>query len=108
MKNFLIAAAAAAALICVWLGAQSTGTTQDYAPARYVLLQGNVAISYITDAGGMSNNIQPCVFKLDTRTGETWLVQLAVNGSGDPTVKSAVWAKVQNSGTFYPSGPPSD
>lgn len=106
MKLFLIAAVAAAALLCVWLGAQSTGTTQNYSPARYALVQGSVTISNITDSGGMSNNIQQCMFKLDTRTGETWVVQLAVNGAGDPTVRSAVWAKVQNTGTFYPNGPP--
>ena len=106
MKLFLIAAVAAAALLSVWLGAQSTGTTQNYSPARYALVQGSVTISNITDSGGMSNNIQPCMFKLDTRTGETWVVQLAVNGAGDPTVRSAVWAKVQNTGTFYPNGPP--
>lgn len=106
MKFFLIAAVAAAALLSVWLGAQSTGTTQNYSPARYALVQGSVTISNITDSGGMSNNIQQCMFKLDTRTGETWVVQLAVNGAGDPTVRSAVWAKVQNTGTFYPNGPP--
>ena len=106
MKLFLIAATAAAVLFCVWLGAQSTGTSPNYSPARYALIQGSVTISNITDSGGMSNNIQQCMFKLDTRTGETWVVQLAVNGAGDPTVGSAVWAKVQDSGKFYPNGPP--
>ena len=105
MKILLMIAAAAAALFCLWLGAQGTGT-ESYTPSKYALMQGSLSISNITDSGGMSHNIQQCILKLDTRTGEVWLLQLAVNGAGDPTVRSAVWAKVQNSGTFYPHGPP--
>ncbi|MBO5791051.1 MAG: hypothetical protein J6S54_01090 [Lentisphaeria bacterium] len=106
MKLFLIIAAAGAALLCFWLGAAQGTGTENYLPSRFALMQGSLSISNITDSGGMSHNIQQCILKLDTRTGEVWLLQVAVNGSGDPTVRSAVWAKVQNSGTFYPNGPP--
>lgn len=109
MKTLLLTAALIAALFCFWLGAQSleTGTgTENYIPSRFALMQGSLSVSNITNSGGISNNIQQCILKLDTRTGETWVLQLAVNGTGDPTVRSAVWAKVENSGTFYPAGPP--
>ena len=105
MKTVLITAAVLAALFCCWLGAQGTGT-QDYVPARYALFQGNLSVSNVTNTGGFSHNIQQCVFKLDTRTGEVWVLQLAVNGMGDPTVRSAVWAKTSNVGIFYPNGSP--
>lgn len=105
MKLLLIIAAVLAAAVCFWLGAQGTGT-ETYVPSRFALMQGSLSISNITGSGGTSNNIQQCILKLDTRTGEVWVLQLAVNGSGDPTVRSAVWAKVSNSGVFYPNGPP--
>lgn len=100
---FIIAAAAAA--LCFWLGAAEK-TTESYSPSRFALFQGSVSASCVVNPGGFSQNVQQCMLKVDTRTGETWVLQLAVNGSGDPTVRSAVWAKVRNSGTFYPTGPP--
>lgn len=105
MKAVFITAAVVAAIFCCYLGAQGTGT-QGYAPSRYALMQGSLSISNIVNSGGISNNIQQCILKLDTRTGDVWVLQLAVNGTGDPTVRSAVWAKVANSGTFFPNGAP--
>lgn len=105
MKAVFIAAAAVAAIFCCYLGAQGAGT-QDYTPSRYALMQGSLSVSNIVNSGGVSNNVQQCILKLDTRTGDVWVLQLAVNGTGDPTVRSAVWAKVTNSGTFFPNGAP--
>lgn len=103
MKIIYIAAAAAALLFCFWLGGQGL-STQSFDPARYALLAAEVNISNVTNTDG--NDTQKFVLKLDTRTGEVWLLQAAVNCPGDPTVRSAVWAKVANKGVFYPSGPP--
>lgn len=105
MKYLYIAAALTALLGCFWLGAQND-TTQDFQQSRFALLSAELNISNITGSGGISNNVQKSVLKLDTKTGEVWVLQLTVNGTGDPTVRSAVWAKVSNSGTYYPSGPP--
>ena len=105
MKTFYIAAAAVLLLFCAWLGAQSA-TSQEFVPAHYALMQGDLSVAFTNGNGVSGLNIQKCVFKVDTRTGETWVLQLTIGGAGDPTVKSAVWAKVANSGIFYPNGPP--
>jgi hypothetical protein len=105
MKIICFALFAAAAAFCLWLGAQENNSA-NYVPSRYVIVQGALNVSNITTSGGFSQNIQQCVFKLDTRSGEVWVLQLAVNGDNDPTVRSAVWSKVENSGKFYPNGPP--
>lgn len=105
MKTLFFISAAAAVSFCLWLSAQNSGTAA-YIPSRFALMQGTLSVSNTVNSGGLNNNIQQCILKLDTRTGETWVLQLAVGGTGDPTVKSAVWAKVENSGTFYPAGQP--
>lgn len=105
MKAVLITAAIFAAIVCCCLGAQGAGS-QGYIPARFALIQGSLSVSNIVNSGGTSHNVQQCILKLDTRTGDVWVLQLAVNGSGDPTVRSAVWAKVNDSGAFYPNGAP--
>ena len=103
MKILYIAAATAALFFCFWLGAQGGGgSSQSFEPSRYALLAAEMNISNVINSDG--SNVQKCVLKLDTRTGEVWMLQAAVNGPQDPTVKSAVWAKVANSGIFYPSG----
>ena len=94
-----------------YLGANtgnSMNTTQTYSASRYALLEADVNIANVMNSGGLSNNVQKTVLKLDTLTGNVWVLQLAVNGTGDPTVRSAVWTQVQNSGTFYPNGQPLD
>jgi hypothetical protein len=105
MKTVYMIAIAAVLLAAAWLWGQNS-TTQNYEPARFVLLAAEVNISNVINSGGFAQNVQKSVLKLDTRTGEVWLLQAAVNGPGDPTVRSAVWAKVTNSGPFFPSGPP--
>ena len=106
MKILIYTAAAAAALFCYWLGAQGTGAeTESYTPSTFALMEGTLTVANVLSSEGIRSN-QPCILKLNTRTGEVWVLQLAVNGPSDPTVRSAVWAKIQNAGTFYPSGPP--
>ena len=101
-KIFYIAAAAAALFFCFWLGAQGGESSQSFEPSRYALLAAEMNIANVMNSDG--GNAQKCVLKLDTRTGEVWMLQAAVNGPYDPTVRSAVWAKVANTGTFSPNG----
>ena len=105
VKIIFVVAAVIVAALGFWLGAQENNSA-NYAPTRYVIVQGVTAVANVLNQGGFNLNNQQCVFKLDTRTGDAWILQLAVNGSGDPSVRSAVWAKVQNSGIYYPLGPP--
>ena len=107
MKAFCILLAAAAVLLFIrHLAAEST-TSQEFAPGRYALLEASVNVSSVMNSGVFDRGVQKTVLKIDTRTGQVWVLQLAVNGVGDPTVCSAVWAKVQDQGTFYRNGPPS-
>lgn len=106
MKTLCILLAAAAVLLFVRHLAAENTSTQEFAPARYALLEASVNVSSVLNSGAFDRGVQKTVLKIDTRTGQVWVLQLAVNGVGDPTVCSAVWAKVQEQGTFYRSGPP--
>ena len=107
MKTLCILLAAAAVLLFVRHLAAGNTSTQEFAPARYALLEASVNVSSVLNSGAFDRGAQKTVLKSDTRTGQVWVLQLAVNGVGDPTVCSAVWARVQDQGTFYRSGPPS-
>ena len=105
MKTIYVIAIASVILAAVWLRGQNS-STQSYEAARFALLAAEMNISNVINSGGFSQNVQKCVLKLDTRTGEVWILQAAVNGPSDPTVRSAVWAKVSGTGSFYPMGAP--
>ena len=107
MKTLCVLLAAAAAVLFVRHLTAANVTTQEFIPARYALLEASVNVSSVLNSGGFDRGVQKTVLKIDTRTGQVWVLQLAVNGVGDPTVCSAVWAKVQDQGTFYRNGPPS-
>ena len=107
MKTLCVLLAAAAVLLFIRHLAAENTTTQEVVPARYALLEASVNVSSVLNSGNFDQGIQKTVLKIDTRTGQVWVLQLAVNGVGDPTVCSAVWAKVQDRGTFYRNGPPS-
>ena len=107
MKTLCVLLAAAAVLLFIRHLAAENTTTQEFVPARYALLEASVNVSSVLNSGNFDQGIQKTVLKIDTRTGQVWVLQLAVNGVGDPTVCSAVWAKVQDQGTFYRNGPPS-
>ena len=51
-----------------------------------------------------NGNEQKVMFKVDTTTGQVWVLQLGIVAPNDPTVNSAVWAPVSNSGGFTPFG----
>ena len=46
---------------------------------------------------------QKVMFKIDTVTGDVWVLQLTVNGQNDPTFAAANWVKVQHGSIKQPS-----
>jgi len=106
MKTICAVTTAVAVLLFVRQLAAGSGGTQGYEPSRFALMEASANVSYVANSGGMNQNVQKIVLKLDTRTGQVWVLQLAVNGSGDPTVCGAVWAKVEDRGRFGHNAPP--
>ena len=69
---------------------------------RYALVEGEIDVAQLQQGG--RNSEQKVMLKIDTTTGQVWVLQLSVNGPNDPTVRSAVWAPVANDGSFNPAG----
>jgi len=88
-------------LVCLPARADNTNS-QLYPSGRYALVEGQINVSNVQQGG--QANIQRVMLKVDTSTGQVWALQLCVNSSDDPTVRSAVWAPVLNQGTFSANG----
>ena len=102
----IAALAAAAAVFAVSALRADGGDSQTFTPARYALLTGSVDVSLLQPgpgdgSGGCRRDV---VLKIDTLTGDVWVLQLGVNGVTDPSVRSAAWAHVANRGAFSPFG----
>ena len=104
------ALAAAAVIFAVSALRADGGDSQIFTPARYALLTGTVDVSLLQPGPGDGSDgcSRDVVLKIDTATGDVWVLQLGVNGVTDPTVRSAAWAHVANGGTFSPFGQQSD
>ncbi len=105
-------AVAAAGLGILALGVYSSipvhaaGDSQVFSPARFALVEGSVNVG-MQQSNGLQKSEQKAMFKVDTMTGQVWVLQLSVTASNDPTVQSAVWAPVSNPGdgvSFQPFG----
>ena len=79
--------------------ADNNNNTQPYKPARFALLAGEVNAAMFNSNG---NHTQKVIVKLDTTTGQTWIMQLSVNSGNNPKVRDAVWAPIKNNGQFSP------
>lgn len=79
-------------------------TTQNFSPARFALAAAEINIANPQSPG--ISTTQKALFRIDSVTGEVSVLQMAVRGNNDPTIQSAVWAKISPSGTFYPYGNP--
>ncbi len=79
------------------------GDSQVFSPARFALVEANINVAML-QPGGSGSNQQRVLTRLDTRTGQVSILQLTVNGPGNPTVQSAVWAPVQAGGQYSISG----
>ncbi len=78
------------------------GDTQGFSPARFALVEGEINVSMLQQGG---DNTQKVMMKIDTVTGQVWVLQLTVAASNDPQVNRAVWTPVANSGSYQPGGP---
>ncbi len=77
--------------------------SQTFSPSRYALVEGEVNVGILQNPGA-AGNVQKALFRVDTVSGQVWVLQLSVVAFNDPTVTSAVWAPVSNSGTYQPVG----
>lgn len=75
--------------------------TQVFSPARYALTDAEIDVSVSVPNGPVQE--QKVMFKLDTVTGDVWVLQLTVNGQNDPTFAAANWVKVQHGSIKQPS-----
>ena len=85
------------------------GGTQIFTPARYALLQGELNVSMLQenpDVNGNDGSMQKAVFRIDTVTGEVWVLQLAIAAWNQPGVTSASWAPIADSGAIQPNQQP--
>lgn len=109
-KILVVAAVAAVALLAVGIytslpaQADNSGNSQLFTPGRYALVEGEINVATLSQPGGRNSNEQKVMFKVDTTTGQVWVLQLGIVAPNDPTVNSAVWAPVSNSGGFTPFG----
>ncbi len=75
------------------LTAQGGQTTQAFAPNRFALEAAEVNVKNLQPSG---RNRQKMLFKIDTLTGQVWVLQVSATGDVDPRVTEAAWKKVAN------------
>lgn len=101
---FMLSVLLLAGVIAVSVFPASTAAesgTQVFTPARYALTDAEIDVSVSVPNGPVQE--QKVMFKLDTVTGDVWVLQLTVNGQNDPTFAAANWVKVQH-GSINPPG----
>lgn len=73
--------------------------SQLFNPARYALLAAPVDVALIQGAGSAgTGHIRQAVFKVDTVTGDVWVLQMTIMGGNDPKVNAADWHHIRQSG----------
>lgn len=108
-KQMIWGGAAAVALLGVGVlvslpaRADSNGNSQLYPSGRFALVEGEINVATVQEGQG---NVQKVIMRVDSTTGQVWVLQLCVNSKNDPTVRSAVWAPVLNDGNFNTGGTP--
>lgn len=110
MRKWMIPGSIAAAallggglLVSLPTQADNNENSQLYPSGRFALVEGEINVAAIQEGTG---NTQKVMFKIDSATGQIWVLQLCINGKNDPTVRSAVWAPVLNQGNFNTAGSP--
>ena len=79
-------------------------STQNFSPSRFALAAAEINIANPQSPG--IKTTQKALFRIDSVTGEVSVLQMSIRGNNDPTVQSAVWAKISSTGNFYPYGNP--
>ena len=72
----------------------SENNSQLFTPARFSLVAAEVDAALLQNTGG-DNGERKVLFKLDSVTGEVWVLQLSVIGGNDPRVTDANWYPVR-------------
>ena len=69
--------------------------TQQFTPARYVIVAAEVNVALIQNDANGGAGTRKVLLKMDTVTGEVWILQLGIFGGNDPRVTSASWCPVK-------------
>ena len=89
------------ALLFIPISSEAGNSTQTFTPARYALTDAEIDVSIAVPHGPVKE--QKVMFKLDSVTGDVWVLQLTVTGQNDPSFAAANWVKVQH-GAVPPQG----
>ena len=89
----------AAALVCGTLAfaamPASAADTQGFTPARYVIVAAEVNVALIQNDVNGGAGTRKVLLRMDTQTGEVWILQLGIFGGNDPRVTAASWCPVK-------------
>ena len=69
--------------------------TQGFTPARYVIVAAEVDVALIQNDANGGGGTRKVLLKMDTLTGEVWILQLGIFGGNDPRVTAASWCPVK-------------
>ena len=97
MKGYWMAAAAlaGAAAACAMKTHASDDNSQLFRPARYALVAADVDAAMLSGGDSNASGSRKALFKLDSTTGEVWVLQLSVVGGNNPQVTDANWYPVR-------------
>ena len=74
----------------------SENNSQLFTPARFSLVAADVDAAMLQSGGsGGSGGSRKVLFKLDSVTGEVWVLQLSIMGGNNPQVMGANWYPVK-------------
>ena len=98
MKLSWVAGAALAGVVALGAFAlkahAAENDSQLFTPARFSLVAAEVDAGLLQNPG-CSGGKRKVLFKLDSVTGEVWVLQLSIVGGNDPRVTDANWYPVQ-------------
>ena len=69
--------------------------TQGFTPARYVIVAAEIDVALIQNDANGGAGTRKVLLKMDTQTGEVWILQLGIFGGNDPSVTAASWCPVK-------------
>lgn len=96
-KLMIIGGIAAAVLVAAGIltslpvQADSSNDSQLFNAGRYALVAAEVDVQTLQQG---INNEQQVVLKIDTVTGQVWVLQITSGGSSNPQINSASWQPV--------------
>lgn len=73
----------------------SENNSQLFTPARFSLVAADVDAAVLQNDSGGSGDARKVLFKLDSVTGEVWVLQLSIMGGNNPQVMGANWYPVK-------------